>query len=196
MEVTQENDNETSSICEDFIDMDTNGDSTLMTDNEIQLELHVIQKWSESLNLKKKTSIETLSVTSLSTPKIKSVVVIPEPALNCPKVEVHKSGSKMGKETKLLKRNKNRNGWTKNKANDSGNSSSTLIALLSKGSTPVRENISKPTKQVNSNNEVTPENASVVLAQHRRGTVNNLTRWPNYKITQIAKFWMALPGTA
>lgn len=158
MEVTRETNNEASSANEEFIEMDTKEDSALMTDSEIQLELDVIQKWSESLNLKKKISKETLSKKPLSTPKIQSVVVIPESASIRPNVEACQSGLKTGREPKLPKRNKNRIGLTKNKANDSGNSSSTLITLLSKGRTPVRKNASKPTIQVDRNNGVTPVN--------------------------------------
>lgn len=139
MEGTRETASETSSIYEEFIEMDVKEDADGLTDNDIQLELEVIKKWGESFNLKGKPSEGNLSKTPLSTPKMKSVVVIPELASNRPNIAVGKSGLRTATVTKPPKRNKNRNGMAKSKAGSSEGSSSTLMALLSKGKMPDRE---------------------------------------------------------
>lgn len=153
MEVTQGTGSE--AYEEDFIEMDIKEDAIAMTDKDIQLELDVIERWN-ALNLKNKASKETLSDTPLSTPKIQSVVVVPESTSNRPKVEICKSGPKSRKETKLPKSIKNRSSLAKNKATDSSGLSSPLMALLSKGKTPVRKNVLKPAERLKDNSVVTP----------------------------------------
>lgn len=150
MEGTRETASETSSIYEEFIEMDLKEDAEGLTDNDIQLELDVIKKWGESFNLKGKPSEGNLSKTPLSTPKIKSVVVLPELASNRPNIAVSKSGSKTATVTKQPKRNKNRSVMAKSKAGSSEGSSSTLMALLSKGKMPDREGAQ------NDKNDLTP----------------------------------------
>lgn len=122
---------------------------------------------------------KTLSNAPLATPKIPSVVVIPEPTLNRPNVAVPRCGEKVKTETKMPKRSRNRNGSTKNQANESNGS---LKAMLSKGSIQGRFNESKPTdKHTNKDGTGTPNNVKRIRSaettpETNKGQPNKLTK--------------------
>lgn len=86
---TTENDAPTTNV--DFIDLDAEEENeVMMSDGEIQSELEVIQRWTEAMGLKKRTSEgpNTLSNTPLSTLKFHSVVETTESKPNRPNVVV------------------------------------------------------------------------------------------------------------
>lgn len=144
MEFTRETNSDASSTNEEFIEMDVKEDGAEMTDSEIQMELDVIQRFKECLGQKNMTSVETLANTPLATPKIQSVVVIPEPASSRPIAAESQRGVTSDRVNKTPNRNRNRSGSVKNKVNKSDGSSSPIMASFLKGKTPVRESASKP----------------------------------------------------
>lgn len=157
MDSKRETSSDVSSINEDFIEIDAKEDAAEMTDNEMQVELDVIRRFEESLSKKNMASVETLGNTPLATPKIQSVVVIPEPASRYPIAAKSPDGTKLKKPYKASNSNSNRIGLVKNKAKKSDGLSSPIMASFLKGNTSVSENAPKQIiKPMEEDSVVTP----------------------------------------
>lgn len=150
MESTRETSSDASSEYEEFIEMDVKEDGAEMSDSEVKMELDMIQRWSVALGQKNTTSVKSLSNTPLATPKIQSVVVIPESASNCSTTAGCQPKVKLDRVTKAPKRRES----VHNKANKSDKSSSSLMALFSKGKPPARDSAPKPGKKPMDENSV------------------------------------------
>lgn len=124
---------ETLSLNGDVIDMDINYGTDGMSDSEIQSELVNLQQENDSNELEV-TVIERPKVKDikiLATPKVSSVVVVPESS-NRPNITKPRSSSVHKKDSKTSKGNNNRNSSSNKNKNSSKTSAGSLVSMLSK----------------------------------------------------------------
>lgn len=139
---------DSSSIISDVLEMEIGDNADEMSDGEVQIELKGLhQSSSKPADIEIKYPMAD-SNTSLATPKIRSVVVLPESTSYRKKSEVHKPSTDHAKANKP-KRKLDKNSSGRYKTNKS---EGTLVALLSKVRMPSATESSEPTdKQINLN---------------------------------------------
>lgn len=130
---------ETVTSNEDVIEMELNYNSEGMSDGEVQAELVSLQEAQKAESDDMNTTViecTATSATALATPKLKSVVVIPETSFRSDALFEKPPSAISKNETKETKvnRNRNRNGSTKRKTGKRvvDSSAGSLVSMLSK----------------------------------------------------------------